>query len=589
MRERWPSRLVVLAAAVVYAVTAARTVVGGDNGEFVAVAAAGGVPHPPGYPLYVLYLRATQWIPARSPAHAAALATTILGVAAVVVLQRACRAWGASREAGAIASAAFAFSWPAWTLATHADVLMLGALLALAIVALCAPSSGAMGGRRVFVLGLLAGLGLSDHHSIVALAPLGLWAAVNAARASRRPAAAAALGVAGLALGLTPYAYLLFEARAPDLASSWRWGHTGTVHGLVHHFLRADYGTTELALGAKVRAPADQLAALANALVLGMVGLPLAALAGGARALARRPGIQGRGYVVALVLSFVLAGPAFVAWLNVPLAGLGQPVVDKFYLLPAALIAVLSALGLDALAPALRSRSIHGGAAAALVGAIAAACAVPRVRETNRPDVERYARDILRLAAPGAIIVGDGDHRFHSFLYARYALRERPDVVFIDASLMLSDWYPPIASRLLGFPVEGGRIAPGHDRPSLDTVALVTALARSGRQVYLTNWFAGGLDTHVPSFPVGPLLVITPPGAVPPPEKVLELNLAAERRMAPAGDPPESERTWQGDLADDYARPWLALARAFRTAGRDDLVRACLERARARAPWTPES
>jgi hypothetical protein len=589
MRERWPSRLVVLAAAIVYAATAARTVVGGDNGEFAALAAAGGVAHPPGYPLYVLYLRMARWIPARSPAHAAALATAILGVLAVVALQRACRAWGASREAAAVASAAFAFSWPAWTLATHADVLMLNALLALAIVALCAPSPGAAGGRRVFVLGLLAGLGLSDHHSIIALAPLGLWAAVSAARASPRPLAAAALGVAGLALGLTPYAYLLIEARSPDLASTWRWGHAETLHGLVRHFLRADYGTTELALGRSGRAPREQLAALARALLGGMAGFPLAALAGGALALVRQPRARGRGHVIALVLSFVLAGPAFVAWLNVPLAGLGQPVVDKFYLLPAALVAVLSALGLDALAPALRARPLRGGALAALLGAVAAACAAPRVRETNRPEVETYARDVLRLAAPGAIVLGGGDHRFHAFLYARYALHERPDVVFIDASLMLTDWYPPIVSRLLGFPVEGGRVAPGHDRPSLDAVALVSALARSGRPVYVTDWFAGGLDTRIPTFPVGPLMVVAAAADVPPPDRLLALNLAAERRMAPADGAPESAGTWQGDLANDYARPWVTLARAFRLAGRDELARACLERARVRAPWTPDS
>src|SRR5690349_19753397 len=83
---------------IVYFVTAARHVLGGDNGEFATLFARGGVAHPPGFPLYVLWLRALHGIPASSPAHGAASATAILGVATVVVLQRACRAWGVRAE-----------------------------------------------------------------------------------------------------------------------------------------------------------------------------------------------------------------------------------------------------------------------------------------------------------------------------------------------------------------------------------------------------------------------------------------------------------------------------------------------------------
>src|SRR5580692_6583945 len=83
---------VVLAA---YAWLAPAYIVDGDNAEFCTLGAVGGVPHPSGYPLYVLWLRATSWLPAGSAAHRAALATAVLGAAAVVVLHAACRAWGA--------------------------------------------------------------------------------------------------------------------------------------------------------------------------------------------------------------------------------------------------------------------------------------------------------------------------------------------------------------------------------------------------------------------------------------------------------------------------------------------------------------
>ena len=67
----------------------------GDNAEFSALSALGGVAHPTGYPLYVLWLRAWSWLPVDSPAHAASIATAILTALEVLVLHAACRAWGA--------------------------------------------------------------------------------------------------------------------------------------------------------------------------------------------------------------------------------------------------------------------------------------------------------------------------------------------------------------------------------------------------------------------------------------------------------------------------------------------------------------
>ncbi len=81
------------------------TILGGDNAEFVTLGTIGGVAHPSGYPLYCLWLRAWSWLPVASPAHATALATALLGIAAVVVLHAACRAWGA-RPLAATASVA---------------------------------------------------------------------------------------------------------------------------------------------------------------------------------------------------------------------------------------------------------------------------------------------------------------------------------------------------------------------------------------------------------------------------------------------------------------------------------------------------
>jgi hypothetical protein len=129
-RDRSTAALVALVAAAAYLPTAARSVLGGDNGEFATLFHAPGVAHPPGYPLYLLYLRALSGLPAASPAHGAALATALLGAAAAAALFSAGRAWGASRGASAFAALAWALSSLPWRLATQAEVFALNALLA---------------------------------------------------------------------------------------------------------------------------------------------------------------------------------------------------------------------------------------------------------------------------------------------------------------------------------------------------------------------------------------------------------------------------------------------------------------------------
>src|SRR5580704_7073110 len=120
--------VLVLLAAVGYALTAPRWILGGDNGEFSSLYATGGIAHPPGYPSMVIWLRLWHWLPTDSPAYGASLATVILGVLAVWTVQRACLAWGASTGATAFASAVYAFSPMAWKMGCHAEVFAMNAM-----------------------------------------------------------------------------------------------------------------------------------------------------------------------------------------------------------------------------------------------------------------------------------------------------------------------------------------------------------------------------------------------------------------------------------------------------------------------------
>ncbi len=300
-----------LAAGLLYVTTAARFVVGGDNGEFSTLMVTGGAAHPPGYPLYVLYLRAMRWLPAVSPAHRAALATSLLAAVGVFALQRACRAWGVSKPTAAVSATLYAFSPLAWYLGTHAEVFAVNALLAACILVLAGPHGPTRCATRSGLLGLVAGLGLANHHSIVLLAPVGLLATVQAIRQSERRAKALGAALLGLLIGLLPYLYLLGHGRT----AAWSWGQTVDPTGLLFHFRRGEYGTTQLSLGNAAPEIGPHLIALAKTLVMGLLGVPIVAFAlliwsAFRKALPRTAGNERHATShVGLVMSFLLCGP----------------------------------------------------------------------------------------------------------------------------------------------------------------------------------------------------------------------------------------------------------------------------------------
>jgi hypothetical protein len=146
-----------------YTLTAPHRVLGGDNGEFSAMYAAGGIAHPPGYPSMVIWLRLWHWLPTDTPVYGAALATVVLGVLAVWMVQRACLAWGASTAATAFASAVYAFSPMAWKMSCHAEVFAMNAMFAGAILTLSAPEPRLRDWKLTLALGLIGGVAIADQ------------------------------------------------------------------------------------------------------------------------------------------------------------------------------------------------------------------------------------------------------------------------------------------------------------------------------------------------------------------------------------------------------------------------------------------
>ncbi len=205
-----------LLALAIYLLTVAPGVLEADAGEFQFAAYLAGIAHPTGYPLYLLL--GWAWSHAlligsaayRMNLLSAVFAALSVGLAARLVLRLTPRAtawsaWSAAAGAGLALVASPTF----WSQSIIAEVYTLHALL-LAALFLVTLSLGSQP-RRWWMIGLVAGIGLTHHRTFLLYLPGAVLASVMPAH--RRPTRREALATLGaLALPLLLYAYIPLRA-----------------------------------------------------------------------------------------------------------------------------------------------------------------------------------------------------------------------------------------------------------------------------------------------------------------------------------------------------------------------------------------
>lgn len=585
-RDRVGIVLAVLAT-FVYVATSATHVLGGDNGEFITLFTEGGVAHPSGYPATVVWLRLWSWLPIDAPAQGAAVAVALLGGITVYGVWRACLNHRAHELGAGIATALYAFGAGAWIQSTHAEVFAMHAAVASGIVAVAGPRSRVTGATRVGVLAALAGIGLANNHTIVGLAPIGLYGVVIGIREAERTARAWAAGPFGLVIGSLVQLQLVFTGGAAG--TRWAWGDTGSLDGLVHHLLRRDFGTFQLGIyegGAGL--PMRHIELLfgtviehylyvgALVAVLGLIAVVREGRSGGEA--------RDRWGLAMLGLAFVLVGPVLLSRFNLSPDGVARHVVERFHLLPALLVAPWVALGADRVIRPIAPR-LPVIATAVAVAYVSIVARFDDVREHHRPTVEIYLRNVAGSVPSGSVLLGTGDHRLYGFLYVHRALGKMHDVTYVDVRMLLHPWYASRVQRELG-----GRPLDGidHAERNIDTVALVRGLQQQGRPVYLTDVFSPQLAQQTQLVPWGVLFEVQAPGARPMSlVEVAERHQAVLQRYIIEPDPPHVD-SWSALVHEDYARAWGALSEPLAAQGFVDAAETFEENARRVRPVAPD-
>jgi tetratricopeptide (TPR) repeat protein len=408
-----------LAALVLYALGACPTIYVGDSGELVAAVDVLGIPHPSGYPLYVLLGKLwTLALPLGSVAYRMSLFSAACAAAACAVLYHLCRREGTGAPAAAFAALLLAVSPSLWGEANVQRVYALNALFVLWAVWFALEWRRGGRDRSLLAACLLCGVGAANHTfmGFVAFA-IGLFALSTRPGILRRPGLLLAMPSCALA-GLLPYAYLPIRSRMdPPLD----WGNPETLDAFLGVVLRRDFWNRRWIEGPGdlLVIAADYLKSLGTELLwVGTAFMVFALVAG------------RRRWPVLLPLLIMGANAGAMA-----LHGSRSDLFiwHRYYVPSYAMGALLSGLGLQML---LERRRFAGRArwlawaplAVPLVGAFLYWREFDRSRYRVADD---FSRQLLATLPPGAHLAATDDNILFVLIYLKFVEGLRPDVDLI--------------------------------------------------------------------------------------------------------------------------------------------------------------
>jgi acyl phosphate:glycerol-3-phosphate acyltransferase len=519
-----------IGALIVYSFCLAPTVSGEDSGEFITAAVHLGIPHPPGYPLWVLTSHLFTYLPFGNPAWQVSLASAVfascaIGLAALLMVQLT-----RSRGAAVLGALALAFSREFWQQAVIAEVYALNAfLVALALYLLWRWHSREQEGVRtssaLTVLAIVVGLSQGNHNTMVLLAPL---MAVYILVVEHHPwrQARKYAGLITLAFASAAVIYSLQPLRSmanppvdwgnPETLSNW-WD---VIRRKQFMFMMTQYPRSLPRFIGQVQCM--------GGLWLEQFNLPCMLLAGTGFLLLLR---RRAGQAIFLMVTAITIILGFTLVQNFELDKEWRWIMSVFpipaYLITSIFIAVAVAALLQLKNTAVRVIAI------CLVALSVAAQIHRHGYENDKSDyywVADYGQNVLRSLEPDAIWVPQADHQSFSALYWEHVENLRPDVqlgrTYGYVNLDIAPKLPEERKAIMGeFP-------PLRYDPEIFT----SLLQNTGRPVYFSK---------KPILPNAPDIQFVPWGLV--------YRALRPGETAPQGNPWEAY-TWRNNLDYTEAR-----------------------------------
>jgi tetratricopeptide (TPR) repeat protein len=442
-----------------------------DSGELISAAYVLGIPHAPGYPLYVLLGKLFTFLPFGNIAYRVNLMSAFFAALTVMLvflivwkLQASDTSETINQKSMAqllnllpaiVAALMLAFSPVFWRYALVAEVLTLNVFLAALMVYVLIiwhekiatfraknPVQNSVVKPAIYLnlFAFLFGLSLGNHHSIILCLPAFLyfiWRAVRAGKSASETVKIMStsqyltMSVFFL-IGLSVYIYLPLRSLQNPVIDS---GNPENLKNFIKVFLRSEYGTFTLSrlesvssfsIGLSIFQIFDFLRSLVKN--FGFLGFAVGLLGCLEYSRKRVP------LSWFLLLMFLFSGIGFVLLSNVPKDCLMRRyVLEKFYILPWLIFSIWIGVCTKSVLYRLRVKYLVyfvGGIFIILPFNLLRAN-YSRLNENCNYYTYHYGQDLLRTLEPNAIFIVSDDTALFTLCYLRYVEGLREDVRLI--------------------------------------------------------------------------------------------------------------------------------------------------------------
>jgi len=406
-----------------------------DAAELATVVLTKGIAHPPGYPLFTLLAMPFSWLPFGEPAWRINFASAFFASLTCLVIYLFLKRLTKNKIAALAGALTLAFSKFFWHNALISEVFTLNTLLAGLLLLVFQIWQEKQEKQWLFLFLLLAGLGLTNHHTIVFLYPLFfIWFLIK--KGWRKLQWLDYLkGVAIFLVGFFPYLYVIFAAKTHPFLN---WENPQNLIGFIKLFTRATYGSLSISAAGITKI------ALVNR-ILGLARLFLAIFS-----LGLIPVILGiywgirkqKEWLIFVLSAFLITGPLFVLYTGL---NTGSPdflfIVERFLIFPTVFLAILAGFGFVWVNKLMKKQWLNWLILIFPLGMLF--LSFNSVNQRNNYFGRYLAEDLFKTVPQESILLVEGDAKVGAAFYYQKVLGKRKDAKIIVADFLMSiaDWY----------------------------------------------------------------------------------------------------------------------------------------------------
>ncbi len=421
---------------VIYLYTLCPTIsVHADAAELATVVLAKGIAHPPGYPLFTILAMPFSFLPFGEPAWRVNLASAFFASLTCLAIYLFLERLTKNKPVALAGALTLAFSRFFWHNALISEVFTLNIFLTGLLLLIFQIWREKKEKQWLFLFLLTAGLGLTNHQTIIFIYPLFfIWFLIEKGWRNLKWLDYL-LALVIFLVGFSPYFYVVFAAKTHPFLN---WENSQTLNGFIRLFTRATYGSLSISAASIAKiALIDRFLGLARLYLvnfsLGLIPVILGIYWGIKKQ---------RAWLVFVLSAFLITGPLFILYTGL---NTGSPdflfIVERFLIFPTLFLAILASFGFAWSVGFIKKERLSWLLLVFPLGMLF--LNFNQVNQRNNHFGRYLAEDLFRTVPPKSILLIEGDAKVGVAFYYQRVLGERKDVKIIVANFLVSneDWY----------------------------------------------------------------------------------------------------------------------------------------------------